>query len=286
MSVHNSAVPYQEFLQEKMAVPVRADMNRQSFYNVNECSGESEARVNAYSLLHALTRQFWGAVSPLFLHEAIRILREELPQQRTLSDWFDFTYNYEKLLRGPAGVQPWFSIAPTQNKGEFLSLLKIVQGLEPRRILEIGTGTGGTLFMFARMANPDSSLVSIDLPSSYGAWKVPLYLSFAESGQTIHAVRADSHESRTVGKVRSYLKGNHLDFLFIDGDHSYAGVSRDFDLYSPFVRQRGVVALHDIALSVFDVPRFWTELKNEYQTVEFIDEGKQYRFGIGILRKA
>ncbi|MDP3723840.1 MAG: class I SAM-dependent methyltransferase [Candidatus Omnitrophota bacterium] len=36
-----------------------------------------------------------------------------------------------------------------------------------------------------------------------------------------------------------------IDFLFIDGDHSEAGVSADIAKYAPFVRQGGGIFLHD-----------------------------------------
>lgn len=42
-------------------------------------------------------------------------------------------------------------------------------------------------------------------------------------------------------------------FLWIDGDHSYAGAKADFDGFFPFVNPHGVVALHD-SLHAFSGP--------------------------------
>jgi hypothetical protein len=36
-----------------------------------------------------------------------------------------------------------------------------------------------------------------------------------------------------------------IDFLWIDGDHRYKEVKKDFDLWSPFVRAGGIIAFHD-----------------------------------------
>jgi hypothetical protein len=36
-----------------------------------------------------------------------------------------------------------------------------------------------------------------------------------------------------------------IDFLFIDGDHSYDGVSKDFSLYSTIMEKNGIIAIHD-----------------------------------------
>lgn len=36
-----------------------------------------------------------------------------------------------------------------------------------------------------------------------------------------------------------------IDFLFIDGDHSYEGVKSDFELYSKLLSPKGIIVLHD-----------------------------------------
>jgi len=36
-----------------------------------------------------------------------------------------------------------------------------------------------------------------------------------------------------------------LDFLFIDGDHQYASVLRDFEQWTPLLKQGGILAMHD-----------------------------------------
>jgi len=42
--------------------------------------------------------------------------------------------------------------------------------------------------------------------------------------------------------VRENIK---IDLLFIDGDHSYEGVKKDFDLYSKIVSPHGLILIHD-----------------------------------------
>lgn len=37
-----------------------------------------------------------------------------------------------------------------------------------------------------------------------------------------------------------------IKFLFIDADHSYDGVKKDFDLFEPFLVEGGYLALHDV----------------------------------------
>jgi hypothetical protein len=39
-----------------------------------------------------------------------------------------------------------------------------------------------------------------------------------------------------------------VDFIFIDGDHSFEGVRKDFELYSQLLSENGIIALHDARL--------------------------------------
>jgi len=41
------------------------------------------------------------------------------------------------------------------------------------------------------------------------------------------------------------LQDIKIDFLFIDGDHSYEGVDRDFNLYKNILNENGIIAIHD-----------------------------------------
>jgi hypothetical protein len=45
-----------------------------------------------------------------------------------------------------------------------------------------------------------------------------------------------------------------IDLLFIDANHEYAAVLRDFEDWSPFVKQGGVIAFHDVG-EQFEGPR-------------------------------
>ncbi|MEM3563682.1 MAG: class I SAM-dependent methyltransferase [Candidatus Jordarchaeaceae archaeon] len=185
-----------------------------------------------------------------------------------------------------------FSIRPDQVKEEIVSLLKLVERLKPRVILEIGTAAGGTLFLFCRASDPKVTIISIDLPGGrfgggYPKWKIPLYKSFAKDLQRIYLIRANSHDSKTLEKVKNFLRGRRIDFLFIDGDHSYEGVRRDFEMYSLLVRSGGMVALHDIVVhppqTGCEVSKFWNEIKSGYKYVEIVKDWNQKWAGIGVL---
>ena len=81
-----------------------------------------------------------------------------------------------------------------------------------------------------------------------------------------------------------------IDFLFIDGDHRYAGVKKDYKLYSDLVRPGGLIALHDIRpnpeANTVEVFKLWNEIKTtEVKTEEIVHEPYRGKFGIGLLTK-
>ncbi len=56
-----------------------------------------------------------------------------------------------------------------------------------------------------------------------------------------------------------------VDFVYIDGDHSYDGAMRDIQAYYPLVKDRGVIGGHDFYGSFFGVVTAvldWTEKNN------------------------
>lgn len=49
--------------------------------------------------------------------------------------------------------------------------------------------------------------------------------------------------------VRQDIK---IDYLHIDGDHSYEGVKKDFELYSTIMSENGIITIHDIDQTYHD----------------------------------
>jgi cephalosporin hydroxylase len=198
-------------------------------------------------------------------------------------DTLDFAFSFQAF-----GV----SIKPAQVKYEIAKLLEIVAELKPKVVLEIGTAGGGTLFLFTRVADPEAKIISLDLPGGpfgggYPRWKIPLYKSFSKEGQKIYLIRRNSHDPQTLREVKGILGDEKVDFLFIDGDHTYDGVKMDFEMYSPLVKKGGIIAFHDIVhgspKNVGGVPRFWAEIKHKYRCVELVNDWSQNGYGIGVI---
>jgi predicted O-methyltransferase YrrM len=180
-----------------------------------------------------------------------------------------------------------------QQRSEILGLLEILRQSPPEYVCEIGTASGGTLFLLTQVCRPDALLLSIDLGLSFERSLV--HARFAGRKQRIVSIRGDSRTSGTLARVRSLLHGHPLDLLFIDGNHSYEGVKADFANYSPLVRSGGLIVLHDIVPDhgtrygkpttsyTGGVPAFWNGLKAQRRTSELIEDPEQDGYGIGIV---
>lgn len=174
---------------------------------------------------------------------------------------------------------------------ELVRLLEDVRALNPQAVLEIGTHRGGTLYLWARLARPDAILISIDLPGGkfgggYSPFRAPIYRKFAQEGQKLHLLRANSHSPATLKEARRLLSGRALDLLFIDGDHTFEGARKDWEMYAPLVRPGGLVVFHDVAGNYEDtqVKAFWDSIKTGYTHREYLVHPNGL-YGIGVLEK-
>ena len=66
--------------------------------------------------------------------------------------------------------------------------------------------------------------------------------SFFRSNFRPRFIKSTSEEAYYDFFVRQDIK---IDVLFIDGDHSYEGVKKDFDLYSNILSDNGLIIIHD-----------------------------------------
>jgi predicted O-methyltransferase YrrM len=171
-----------------------------------------------------------------------------------------------------------------QVRSEIVELGKLLQASAPKCSFEIGTNYGGTLLLLCAVSPPQAKIISVDLPSGrfgggYPRRKTPLFRRFPRAGQQLHLIRADSHSQETKERVLHILEGQQLDYLFLDGDHTYAGVQSDFEMYAPLVRSGGIVAFHDIVTykqeTECQVSKFWNEIKYHYRHREIVENLNQ-----------
>lgn len=83
-------------------------------------------------------------------------------------------------------------------------------------------------------------------------------------GETVRIISLKSYEV-----AQSWTR--KIDLLFIDADHSYEGVKRDFECWSPHVR--GFLAFHDSSGHFPEVSRLMEEIiaAGEWERVKLVD---------------
>jgi predicted O-methyltransferase YrrM len=179
------------------------------------------------------------------------------------------------------------SIRPTQVPSELRAFVALIREDAPSRLLEIGTAKGGTLYALACASAPTSRVLSLDVDQPSAA-RLRLYRHFAGRGRTIDVLVGDSRLEATRAQALDFFRHQPLDVLFIDGDHAYESVKRDYELYGPLVRSGGIVALHDIVDGRDDlvggVPRLWRET-SFVSHQELVESRAQGGYGIGVGRR-
>jgi predicted O-methyltransferase YrrM len=183
-----------------------------------------------------------------------------------------------------------------QKVKELSPLICLLKKRKLRTVVEIGTQKGGTLYAWCKVAEPEALIVSIDLPGGpfgggYSLKDMKRFRTYKKKNQKICFFRKDSHKKSTKDELLKKLKGRKIDFLFIDGDHRYKGVKKDWTLYAPLVKRNGLVAFHDILfhpkIPQCKVDRLWNEIKRQYRNREFIDRyddrGWGQWGGIGVI---
>lgn len=187
------------------------------------------------------------------------------------------------------------AVRPIQDRHEISELVRRVRAQAPRTVLEIGTARGGTLFLLCQAAHEAATIISLDLPfgrngGGFPRWKEKTYRSFARPGQRLVLLRGNSHDAASLAAVEAVLAGRKLDFVMIDGDHSYDGVRQDYETYSRLLAPGGVIALHDVLPNrtdpSIDVSRFWTEIAARHDSEEIVHDADQGHLGIGLVRPA
>ncbi len=120
----------------------------------------------------------------------------------------------------------------SQEGWEMWQMLLAVADLDPQVIVEVGCDKGGFLKTLAE-AFPAATIVGIEEVQHPGLADCTV-------------IYGNSHAPETVDKLLAAIDNRKIDFLFIDGDHRYPAVKKDYETYSPLVRKGGIVGFHDI----------------------------------------
>jgi|SRR5581483_5934406 len=187
-----------------------------------------------------------------------------------------------------------FSFGMIQVRDEITAFVEFLKQRPLRNVMEIGSESGGTFYLWTQLAKLGGLKISLDKPDGEsGSWlykepdalakRTALFQSFAPR---VKVVTGDSHSPEIKQQVADILGQEKLDFLFIDGDHSYEGVRADWEMYREFVREGGIVAFHDIQHLGPKV--LWKELADEMTFKDRVFKMREFNSrlhwaGIGVI---
>ena len=121
------------------------------------------------------------------------------------------------------------------------------------RVLEIGLGYYGGTHMLWRQIFKEVVTIEYSRPV---IWK----FKFRERvNSRSKVILGNSQKEETWKKVKEF---GEFDMLFIDGDHTYMGITRDYNWYHGLVKTGGIIVFHDSICRVngFGITEFLKDL--------------------------
>ncbi len=203
--------------------------------------------------------------SPAYRERLIEMIRHNTNVEMGGYRLYDGTYSHAVQI-------------PEELADYILALKEHERDVRPlSRFLEIGFASGVTNTILNKFFNFDE-IVSIDNLSG-----PPLGVNFW-ANLRFKNLTLVCGESTTERAIETASSRGPFDLVFIDGDHSYEGVSRDIANYSPMLSEKGILTFHDIATEGTGVPQAWEDLKasGQWTTREFVCDSYQRPFGIGL----
>lgn len=131
--------------------------------------------------------------------------------------------------------------------------------------VEIGVFEAVNTALIAESLNDNGKLYAIDpffkVSLGFSYQKIISYKNIKRAHQQKKLVWLEGLSNEIIDKVPT-----GIDFIFIDGDHRFEAVKKDFELYQKKLSKDGVIAIHDAAL--FD--NGWT--KADWGPVRLVNE--------------
>ena len=156
-----------------------------------------------------------------------------------------------------------------QKEYEWKGFINLILNFNIKRVnvLEIGSYTLGTTHGLCQLFN---NVISIDIEKRQN-WD-----EFEEEHSNWKYFISDSSFPDMINTIRQL--NIKFDLIFIDGDHTYSGVKKDYLNYKEFLNVDGIISFHDVLNTKFHrdlncfVHDFWNEIKQEYEYIEIIND--------------
>jgi predicted O-methyltransferase YrrM len=164
--------------------------------------------------------------------------------RQRLSGDYSFAELPERPQRDFEDLDWMFESNPT-NKGlvileldEAACLFRLARSKPAARILEIGRWRGGSTFLLAVASDHDSIVTSIEIAPQDDE----LLSTALKKNNLAHKV-----ELLVANSQEAAARPDFYDLIFVDGDHSYEGAARDYEVWKKAMKPGGHLAFHNAA---------------------------------------
>jgi len=171
---------------------------------------------------------------------------------------------------------------------EYFELLQIFKNSNIKTYLELGVANGGSFFVNSIfLQNTAEQLHCVD-NLAYKDTHVKQTKEKIESKvnklKELFPEKEFKFFNSTTDEFFAQNKKTY-DCIFIDADHSYEGVKKDFENALEVLNENGILIFHDIANAEVGVCKLWNEIKDNFKdSKEFKYSAVEwYNCGIGVI---
>ena len=202
-------------------------------------------------------------------------------------DLLDTLKNLSNIEFGGKRLNDGYKNHITQNPHEitelifFLKAYEVKNKMKFKNFLEIGFYSGFTNTILNKFFNFEHIVVVDDLSDQIDGNNFIANLRF----KSLTLVTGNSTHKSTIKKVKNF---SSYDLIFIDANHSYKYVKKDFENYCDFLSKKGIIVFHDIINKDWPgVRKVFNEIKKtkKFYTHEITHHGNKIDYGLGLVIK-
>jgi predicted O-methyltransferase YrrM len=172
-----------------------------------------------------------------------------------------------------------------QNPEEYARLLLFLKETKAKSYLELGVGQGGS-FLLCSLFQPDIKICHAVDNCDYQRnaqgfsdqpFSIQNKVEYLKKVKNIEVQYFNyfTDDFFNLGRTNTY------DIIFIDADHRYEGVKKDYENSLKILNSNGFLIFHDIVNKDLGVKKFWNELDPSKKIHEFV---YSISCGIGIYK--
>jgi len=196
-------------------------------------------------------------------------------------DLEDTSSNYIEENLGKL-FETYLDAMPSAWKGHRNFAEWLVKYTQPDQVVDLGVDYGYSTFIFANAVQKNGKGIVTGIDLFQGEGMTGIRNTYDQVMAIVDAIKFINLEIiKGDFNTVSQTWNRTIDILHIDGYHSYQAVSNDFNTWSPFVPDQGIVLFHDINVPNpdFGVINLFRELEGGHK-LYFL-----HSYGLGIFTK-